>query len=436
MSTDGMPCASRSDVGRRREHNEDALLVRPPVLAVADGVGGSAKGEVASRTALDSFEQHAAAVLRAATGAEAVRAMESAVLAANAAVHAAQLRDESLRGMATTITAAAVRDGGEVVVGHVGDSRLYVLSAAGARQATSDHSVVAELVRSGRLDPAEASHHPQRNVITRALGTEPDVSVDAFVVHVGPGDWLLACSDGLTEHVADAELGRIVIEHGGEPEAAVARLVTLANDRGGTDNITVIIAQPVPSDVSGELSLEALQASTDATTQMAATRPSDAPAEASGPMPAIGTRASGAAAGTAVLPALEPIERGGGDGAGTRRAPRRHRSRGTGWLLAALMALVAAGAIALVWSQSYFLLERPDGRVGIDRGFPVAGLSTPYETSSVAAEELDPADRQRLVDSHRILSRGDAERVLAELPQRIDDPIDDQEEPDGVAART
>jgi len=416
MSASRIPFAARTDVGQRRAHNEDAVVAELPLIAVADGVGGSAKGEVASQLALDTLVEHIGDVSTARTSHDAVRAMESAVLAANSAVHEAQLRDETLHGMATTITAAVIRDGGEIIVGHVGDSRLYIVSAAGARMATDDHSVVAELVRSGRLSLEDAAHHPQRNVITRALGPEADVTVDAFVAHVGPGDWLLACSDGLTEHVVEGELARALLEHPKDPETATQRLVDQANARGGTDNITVVVAQPVPSDVSGELRIEHLHAAAATTAQIQRAAPDAAPssahAEESGPLPSVqrDVETSGE------LPALQPIE----------SAPYVDptgvvRTRGTRRVIAAvLVIMLAVGAGAFLWSQSYFLIEREDGRVGINRGFPFLRLASPHRSSDVDASELSASDRERLVESHRILSRDDAERVLADLPSRID----------------
>lgn len=392
-----MPHAGLSDVGMRREHNEDAMLVAEPMFAVADGVGGSARGEVASQLALDTLATHATRIVHAADCAAAIAAMEQAVLAANAAVHDAQSRDAALQGMATTLTAAVVRPGGEVIVGHVGDSRLYVLSAAGARQATQDHSVVGELLRSGRIDANTAAQHPQRNVITRALGPETDVSVDAFSLLVGPGDWLLACSDGLSEHVADAELVATIVE-GGEPiDGSLARLVALANERGGTDNITAVAAQPVPSDVSGELRIEVLSAALDA--GAAETVSSMVPAAPSA------VEASGE------LPALQPM------------APEepttppwwRHE-----WIWWTAAGLVLATAIVLTWTQSYFLLERADGRVGINRGFPVWRLSTPYRSSSIAAAELSSADRESYVESKRLLGRAESEKLLDQLAEELD----------------
>jgi protein phosphatase len=409
---DSMPIASRTDVGQRREHNEDAVLARTPLIAVADGVGGSAKGEVASQLALDTLVLHTPEVASARTSDDAIQAMDAAVVAANHAVFGAQQADDTLRGMATTLTAAVIRDGGEIIVGHVGDSRLYVVSAAGARQASEDHSVVAELVRTGRLEPEAAAHHPQRNVITRALGSEPDVSVDAFLLHVGPGDWLLTCSDGLTEHVLDDELAQIMLKHGSTGiDAALDELVALANERGGTDNITVAVAQPVPSDVSGELRIDAIDA-VATTAQLRTVQPSDAPAEASGPLPVVDMddEIQG------VAPFQSRDMEWGDEDRFDRRRPR--------WIMPAVIAtviVIAAVVGAAAWSASYFLVERSDGIVGINRGFPVWRFSSPYRSSTVAADELTAADREKLVNSHRILSRADAVRVLNDLPDRVTD---------------
>ena len=416
MTAHQIPHAALTDVGRRRDHNEDAYLVEPPCFAVADGVGGSAKGEVASQTAIERLAQHTAAIVRAGSADEATRCMERAVLEANRAVYESQLADETRRGMATTIVAAVVRDGGEVVVGHVGDSRLYTIGGGGgqARQVTDDHTVVAELVRTGRITADDAAHHPQRNVITRARGPEGDVSVDSFVVHVGPGDWLLACSDGLTEHVADGELARAVLEHPHDPDAAVRALVDLANERGGSDNITVVIAQPVPSDVSGELSIQALHAAAATTSQIQRPAISDAPAEDSGPLPRVVPAGHSPAETSGDLPVLQPIAR---DMDWQDDRPRRSRRA---WIVLPLLVVLAAVIGGAIWSQSYFLVEREDGTVGINRGFPFARLATPHRSSDVVAEDLSSADRERLVDSHRILSEDDAERVLEDLPSQLE----------------
>lgn len=394
-NTSDIPHAAVTDVGMRRDHNEDAVHVVPPLMVVADGVGGSAKGEVASRLAIDTFVESAAEVARATSIESAITAMEHAILAANTAVHRSQLEDTTRRGMATTMTAALVRSAGEIVVGHVGDSRLYVLSAAGARQASTDHSVVAELVRSGRLAPQDVATHPQRNVITRALGPEPDVSVDAFVVHVGPGDWLLACSDGLTAHVEDAELAPIVLANAADPAAAAQQLIALANERGGTDNITVALVQPVPSDVSGELSLDAIDA---AAAEHTSSMPMVAPVD--------DTTANDE------LPPLEPIH-----DEEHWDEPRRGVRR-TVWAGAITALVVLLAIVALVWSQSYFLVVRDD-HVGIDRGFPFLGLSVSHDVSTTLVDNLDEDAQQQLRERPQIQSREDAERSLDALTPRF-----------------
>lgn len=406
-----MPVAARTDVGMRRSHNEDAVLVSGRVFAVADGVGGSAKGEVASSRAIETFAAVAPEVVEAASVDGARDHMVRAVLAANDAVHQAQLLDPDLYGMATTLTAAVVRDGGEVVVGHVGDSRLYLVSAAPgtpARQLTRDHSVVAELLRDGRIDEADVAQHPQRNTITRALGPEQFVEVDGFVVHTGPGDWLLACSDGLTEHVADAEMADIVrARAAASPDAAVEKLVGLANERGGTDNITVVIAQPVSSDVSGELRVESIAAA--ATTTIATETDGSSLDDAEGPA------VSSAPGALDLRPTTADEQRSTLD-----RERRTRRLSLPQPVVAGAAIALALAAVAWLWSQSYVLVERDDGRVGIDRGFPVFGMTMQYRTSNVLADELSASDRERIVGDARIRSREDSEQLLEELPQRTE----------------
>jgi hypothetical protein len=218
-------------------------------------------------------------------------------------------------------------------------------------------------------------------------------------MHVGPGDWLLACSDGLTGHVEDDELAQIVLANAADPAEAARRLIALANERGGSDNITLALAQPVPSDVSGELSIEAIDAA-------AAAHTSNIPVAA--PEPASDSGADDE------LPQMEPIPHDD-----EWIEPRRGVHPGV-WAGAVAVLVLLFVIIGFVWSQSYFLVERQDGHVGIDRGFPFARLATPYRSSETIAEDLVADDRERLVDSHRLLSQEDAERVLDELPSRLD----------------
>ena len=224
--------AVSSDPGRKRRHNEDAYVCKPPLFAIADGMGGARAGEVASRLA-------AAALLSgevAGSGAERVLAL---IQEANRSVYERSSKDAEVAGMGTTITVALVENA-SVTFGHVGDSRAYILRNGSLEQLTDDHSLVAELVRGGKLSEEEAEHHPQRSVITRALGTDPDVDVDTFTVEAQAGDVYVLCSDGLTDMVADDEIGEVLSARRNSLDDAAKELVRRANKAGGQDNITVI----------------------------------------------------------------------------------------------------------------------------------------------------------------------------------------------------
>jgi serine/threonine protein phosphatase PrpC len=224
-----------SDTGRRRRRNEDQYVCVPPLFAVADGMGGAQAGEVASGLA--------AAVLNEAAGDErGEERVASLIQEANRRVFQRSSEDASTSGMGTTMTVALV-DGDTIAFGHVGDSRAYRVRAGVLEQLTDDHSLVGELVRSGRLSPEEAESHPQRSVITRALGTEPDVDVDTFTIEAEPGDVYLLCSDGLTDMVSPRELQTLLVERLGDLDAAARALVEAANAGGGEDNITVVLFQ-------------------------------------------------------------------------------------------------------------------------------------------------------------------------------------------------
>ena len=218
--------------GRKRRHNEDAYVLQPPLFAIADGMGGARAGEVASSlaaAALQSGEVDG-------NGKERVTAL---IQAANRSVYERSSRDAEVAGMGTTMTVALVEDG-TVTLGHVGDSRAYVLRDGELEQLTDDHSLVAELVRGGKLSAEEAEHHPQRSVITRALGTDPDVDVDTFTVEAEDGDVFVLCSDGLTDMVGDDEIGEVLAGSRENLKAAAEELVRRANKAGGQDNITVV----------------------------------------------------------------------------------------------------------------------------------------------------------------------------------------------------
>ena len=224
--------ASATDIGER-ESNEDASVVAPPFFAVADGMGGENAGEVASRTAAEAFAR------RRRSNDPPERQLAEIAQRANRRIYELASQDKSRRGMGTTLTAATV-SGHSISIGHVGDSRAYRLRDGELEQLTNDHSLAAELVRAGELPPEAAGRRAPRSIITRALGLEPEVEMDGFTVRARGGDVYLLCSDGLTAVVADAELAAILGKSETLEEAAT-RLVQAANERGGKDNVTVVL---------------------------------------------------------------------------------------------------------------------------------------------------------------------------------------------------
>jgi len=227
--------AGVTDTGRRRRRNEDSYVHEPPLFAIADGMGGAQAGEVASRLA--------AAVLEEVTG-EPLKGeprIAELIQEANRRVFQRSTEDAAVSGMGTTMTVALVDDAsGTVAIGHVGDSRAYLVRDNELEQLTEDHTLVNELLKSGKLSAEEAHSHPQRSVITRALGTEPDVDVDTFTVEARPGDVFLLCSDGLSSMISDHEILGLVRSGNGDLDAALRGLIQAANTSGGDDNITVV----------------------------------------------------------------------------------------------------------------------------------------------------------------------------------------------------
>ncbi len=228
-----------TDTGRRRRRNEDAFVCEPPLFAIADGMGGAQAGELASRLAAAAIEEAGAA------GGDA-EAVAAAVRAANARIFERSLTDPAVAGMGTTATVALVDEhAGTLTLAHVGDSRGYRYRDGVLEQLTTDHSLVAELVRTGRLTEAEAAVHPHRSVITRALGTEADVEVDTRTLDLAPGDLVLLCSDGLSAMVRDEEIARLLGESEHDPYVAAEALVRAANAAGGEDNVTVVVFEVI-----------------------------------------------------------------------------------------------------------------------------------------------------------------------------------------------
>jgi serine/threonine protein phosphatase PrpC len=221
-----------TDPGRRRRRNEDAYVCEPPLFAIADGMGGAQAGEVASRLAAAALKESGVE-----TGGE--ERIYDLIQEANRRVYDRSSTDPTTSGMGTTITVALVEDG-DVAFGHVGDSRAYLIRQRKMEQITEDHSLVNELMKSGKLSREEAESHPQRSVITRALGTDPDVDVDTFTIAAQAGDVFLLCSDGLTDMLSEDEILGLVEQNSSDIDAALKALVKAANRSGGEDNITVV----------------------------------------------------------------------------------------------------------------------------------------------------------------------------------------------------
>ena len=230
--------AAVSHVGRQRPGNEDSFLVQPPLYVVADGMGGAKAGEVASGMAVAALAEMLAQP--PADDEAAAAQLVDAAAEANSRIYAAASEDSARSGMGTTLTALLLRADHALLV-HIGDSRAYLLRGDELTQLTQDHSLVAEMVREGRLAPDEARLHPYRSVLSRALGTEPDVEVDEFRVDLQTGDVLLLCSDGLSGPVPPDKLRKGLAA--GDPEKAARRLVDEALRHGGPDNITAVVLE-------------------------------------------------------------------------------------------------------------------------------------------------------------------------------------------------
>jgi serine/threonine protein phosphatase PrpC len=228
-----------TDIGKVREGNEDSFLVQPPLFAVADGMGGHRGGEVASQLALEVIETLAA---------RGKGTLADQVREANRRVFDRSLKDRNVTGMGTTLTAALIGPG-TATLAHVGDSRAYLLRAGALRRLTEDHTLVARMVKTGEITAAEAEVHPHRNVLTRALGTEPDVGVDELDVPLMDGDTVVLCSDGLTGMVNEQQM-QAILEATDSPQDAADRLIKAANRAGGIDNITALVLR-IFSDAAG-----------------------------------------------------------------------------------------------------------------------------------------------------------------------------------------
>jgi len=387
--------AGRTDVARQRSANEDSLVVRPPLFAVADGMGGAQAGEVASRLAAAAFREYREADELAPE--ERVRAI---IKEANRRIYDRARTDSEVSGMGTTVTAALLTDG-RVVIGHVGDSRAYRIRNGRLEQLTDDHSLVADLMRSGRLTAEEAEGHPQRSVITRALGTDPDVDVDTLVVEVEAGDLFLLCSDGLSTMVSDSEVLQTV-ERAATLDEAARDLLRAANTGGGEDNVTVVLFR-LDTDEAIEETLVAPVAGADAAESE---QESDLEDTLTGLPPVVPA--------TRVEPAAAP-----------EPAPERPRRRRPRWRRRILWAALGLGFVALLLgaalyglSRAYFVGADENGSVTVYQGVPFdlsdgVGLYRERYVSRLQSAQLAPDERSALFD-HELLSYDQARARVAD----------------------
>jgi serine/threonine protein phosphatase PrpC len=371
--------AFKTDTGRQRHANEDAYFARAPVFAVADGMGGAQAGEVASRIATDAFEREFGS-------GPAETELRRMVEGANREIHDLAQRDESVAGMGTTLTAAVI-SGDEVALAHVGDSRAYRLRGTRLERLTKDHSLVEELRSTGQLTDEQAEDHPQRSIITRALGPEERVRVDTLTVQARPGDIFLLCSDGLTTMVDEDRIAQILVGVT-SLDAAVRSLVDEANRAGGRDNITAVAFR-----------LEEV----GAVEEEEAERPT----------------LVGPAAGEEGLDAAEVRRAAAADRARREAPPRRRLRAAAKWVAAAcLLAAVCFGA----WygnRQIWFLGTDDAGRVALYRGLPYdlpLGINL-YEERYASPIQTDslPPQRRDSVTGHELRSRSDAVSLIGDI---------------------
>ena len=408
---------SHSDTGRARRANEDAYFARAPVFVVADGMGGAQAGEVASRVAIEAFERG----LSDGAGVSGEELLSARVQEANQRIYEMSQTAMSRAGMGTTITAAHVGEH-DVAIAHVGDSRAYRLRGEEFTRLTEDHSLVEEMRRRGQLTAQEADEHPQRSIITRALGPEPDVVVDTRSWRGIAGDVFLLCSDGLTSMVPEARVAEIVRAAQTLPDAGHA-LIDAANQAGGRDNITVVLFR------LEEVSTDHDPADEHPTSGGATTRVSTADvraAVAGAPPPAAAAAPAPPAAGAAAPPPSTPAESAPrrlhpSAPAASSAAPKRRR----GGRLAKVFAIIAVILVPLSFgaysanAAVYFVGTNDEGFVTLYRGLPYSlpagvDLFTVNYVSGVPIRTLPERRRRQLVD-HTLRSHDDASDLVREL---------------------
>ena len=360
---------AQTDVGRVRKGNEDSYLLEAPIYAVADGMGGHIAGDVASATAVDVIAEGA----RTEHPSDGL-ALADLVTRANEAIWEKARSDPSLRGMGTTCTLLMI-DGDVAHIAHVGDSRAYLLRNDDFTQLTEDHTLVERMVREGRLSAEEAANHPQRSVITRALGVDQQVQVDVLREQLTKGDRILLASDGLTSMVAADQIAG-VLRREGDPQAAADRLVEMANAAGGEDNVTVLVV-----DVGKD--------------------------------------------GAPAPPRAAPARHDTRPGAEPQPEPSRRWVRPLAWGIGLLMAVGLGATIAVRWVllNSWYVGLGEDGVVTIYQGIPeeIAGrtFAEVERATDIAEQDLPETFVEDLQEGKKVESLEAAETYVHNIEERI-----------------
>jgi serine/threonine protein phosphatase PrpC len=369
---------SRTDIGRMRQRNEDSLVIHEPLFAVADGMGGHRGGNVASALALEAFISKAlGANGKADDSGSPAEALAEGIKEANHQVLERGEADRELRGMGTTLT-ALLAEPDRLYLAHVGDSRAYLLRGGNLQQLTEDHTLVQRMVREGRLTPDEAANHPQRSILTRALGVEDDIPVDELTLDLHSGDRVLLCTDGLTSMVGRDRLQQI-LQGEADTQAACDRLVEEANHAGGEDNITVILLDF--ADDGGE-------ATRDAGATVSAPRP-ERPIE----KPSEPERAPQST--TSIAAGRPPIRWG-------RLAVRT--------AIVLMVALLAFVGVRIYVDRQWYVGEA-NGNVAIYNGIPARPLGISF--SHVRKTTDIPAGQAKQLQPYKSLSNGITARSLS-----------------------
>jgi len=390
-----------SDTGRARRANEDAFFAHAPVFAVADGMGGAQAGEVASRTVVDCLRRGLP------DGGSPEERLASLAEEANGLIHRKAAEDEQRAGMGTTLTAAYV-DEDAVSFGHVGDSRAYLFRDGTLQQLTNDHSLVGEMVRRGKLTAEQAEEHPQRSIITRALGPEPAVEVDHMTTYARDGDVFLLCSDGLTSMVGDDAIEQFLRE-APDLRSAGQALIDAANAAGGRDNITVVLFRV--EEVGGGVAEEQATVVGEKAPKAEEVRAAAAAAARETTATATATRPESAATARAPKRPLPP---------GASGAPQRRRRRLPFALVAVVAVVAVLGVAAYLASRAVFFVGTDSsGVVTIYQGFPYElplgiKLYQRYYSSGVVASQVPTTRRRSLLDNE-LRSRSDATDLVRQL---------------------